>query len=56
MQDLVRNGVVAGFAVTASALRHVGWWLDWHTRARPSGAGKSLEDVSADAPDAQRAA
>jgi hypothetical protein len=29
--------LVSPFArATTSALRHLGWWLDWHARARPT--------------------
>jgi hypothetical protein len=27
-----------------SAIRHVGWWLDWHTRARPMDACRQIDD------------
>jgi hypothetical protein len=27
-----------------SAIRHLGWWLDWHTRVRPSDASRSIGD------------
>jgi hypothetical protein len=29
--------------MTASALRHLGWWLDWHARAKPSAASRGIE-------------
>jgi hypothetical protein len=56
MQGLVRSGLVAGFSATSSAIRHVGWWIDWHTRARPTAACRALEDVPQAQPDASRAA
>jgi hypothetical protein len=28
---------------TASALRHIGWWLDWHARAKPTDGGRGIE-------------
>ena len=32
----VRNTIQSTVGATAAALRHLGWWLDWHTRANPS--------------------
>lgn len=28
--------IVSGLA---SAVRHAGWWVDWHTRPQPASAG-----------------
>jgi hypothetical protein len=34
----------------ASAVRHAGWWLDWHTRPQPArGARELAESGLADA-------
>jgi hypothetical protein len=41
------KGIVSGFA---SAVRHAGWWLDWHTRPQPGqGARELAESGLADA-------
>jgi hypothetical protein len=55
VQGLVRNGLAAGFSATSSAIRHLGWWIDWHTRARPTAASKAVDEVP-QALDATRAA
>jgi hypothetical protein len=37
---------VPGFSAPTgivSAIRHLGWWLDWHTRARPSDACRGID-------------
>ena len=26
-----------------SAIRHLGWWLDWHTRAKPMDGCRELD-------------
>jgi len=31
-----RGRIETTIGATASALRHIGWWLDWHARAKPS--------------------
>jgi hypothetical protein len=41
---LVR-GVVATTSLAASALSHVGWWLDWQTRSRVSQGCRPLNEV-----------
>ncbi|HEY1360311.1 MAG TPA: hypothetical protein VGF21_18565 [Thermoleophilaceae bacterium] len=40
--SLVR-GVVATTTMAAAALSHVGWWLDWQTRARVSQGCRNLD-------------
>jgi hypothetical protein len=42
---LVR-GVVATTAMAASALSHVGWWLDWQTRTRAGHGSRPLDEVA----------
>jgi hypothetical protein len=37
--------VVATTAVAASALSHVGWWLDWQTRSRTGQGCRPLDDA-----------
>jgi hypothetical protein len=42
---------IAGFGstlamTTTSALRHVGWWLEWQTRTHPGEASRPLADSS----------
>jgi hypothetical protein len=27
------------------AIRHLGWWLDWHTRAKPMDGCRELDSV-----------
>jgi hypothetical protein len=39
----VRTTLGGTVAATASAIRHVGWWLDWHARARATDACRSFE-------------
>jgi hypothetical protein len=41
---LVR-GVVATTSLAASAISHVGWWLDWQTRSSVSQGCRPLDDV-----------
>jgi hypothetical protein len=38
-------GLEAAAAVTASAVRHAGWWLEWHTRIGPASGSRELADV-----------
>jgi hypothetical protein len=40
-------GVEAALTLTASAARHAGWWVDWHTRTEP---GSALHRLTADQP------
>jgi hypothetical protein len=39
----VRSTLGSTVVVTASALRHLRWWLDWHSRARPTDGGRGSE-------------
>ena len=39
----VRSTLESTVATTASALRHLGWWLDWHARARPTGGCRGTD-------------
>ena len=32
----VRATLETTVSTTTSALKHLGWWLDWHARARPT--------------------
>jgi hypothetical protein len=36
----VRSTLGSTVVATASALRHIGWWLEWQTRARPTDCGR----------------
>jgi hypothetical protein len=38
-------GIEAAAALTASALRHAGWWLEWHARIGPASGSRELADV-----------
>jgi len=42
---LVR-GVVATTAMAASALSHVGWWLDWQTRGRVGQGCRTIDELA----------
>lgn len=42
---LVR-GMVVTTTVAASALSHVGWWLDWQTRSRAGQGCRPLDEVA----------
>jgi hypothetical protein len=33
-------------ALTASAVRHAGWWLEWHTRPDPGCGSRDLSESS----------
>jgi hypothetical protein len=41
-------GPMTGLSLSAprglvSAIRHIGWWLDWHTRAKPMDGCRELD-------------
>jgi hypothetical protein len=38
-------GIEAAAAVTASAVRHTGWWLEWHARIAPASGSRELAEV-----------
>lgn len=42
----VVGGVVATTAAAASALSHVGWWLDWQTRTRAGQGCRALDELA----------
>ena len=33
-----------GVNAAGSALRHLAWWLEWHTRPHPTHGGRALRD------------
>jgi hypothetical protein len=37
--------VKAALALTASAVRHAGWWVEWHARPGPQSGSRELDDV-----------
>jgi len=37
--------VKAALALTASAVRHAGWWIEWHARPGSQFGSKQLADV-----------
>jgi hypothetical protein len=37
--------VKAAFALTASAVRHAGWWIEWHARIGPQSGSRELAEV-----------
>ena len=37
--------VKAALALTASAVRHAGWWIEWHARPGPQFGSRELIDV-----------
>jgi len=39
----VRETIGNTIEATASALRHIGWWLDWHARAKPTDGGRTSD-------------
>jgi hypothetical protein len=44
-----RAGLRAGPALVLSAIRHLGWWLEWHTRAAATDAARPVGDSIAPA-------
>ena len=34
-----------GVNAAGSALRHLAWWLEWHTRPHPTDGGRALRDI-----------
>jgi hypothetical protein len=36
--------VETGAYLTASAVRHAGWWVEWHMRVRPSAACRATSE------------
>jgi hypothetical protein len=38
-------GVEAVAALTVSAVRHAGWWLEWHAGAGPASGSRELGEV-----------
>jgi hypothetical protein len=46
--NAIANGVApvqATLGLASSVFRHVGWWLDWNTRAWGGDACRHVEDV-----------
>jgi hypothetical protein len=41
----VLAGLEAAAVVTVSAVRHAGWWLEWHARIGPASGCRNLADV-----------
>jgi hypothetical protein len=41
----MRHGIATAFGLTVSAVRHAGWWLEWHTRMAPRAGSRDLADV-----------
>ena len=39
----VRETIGSTIGATASAIRHLGWWLDWHARAKPTDGCRGIE-------------
>jgi hypothetical protein len=39
-------GLDAVVAVAASAVRHAGWWLEWHTRPDAACGSRDISDSS----------
>jgi hypothetical protein len=37
-------GVAAAVGVGASAVRHLGWWLEWQVRAKPGEGCRELRE------------
>jgi len=37
--------VKAALALTATAVRHAGWWVEWHARLGPQFGSRELNDV-----------
>ena len=42
----MREKLGSTLSVTTSAIRHLGWWIDWHARARPSDGSRGLDDAT----------
>jgi hypothetical protein len=42
------GGVGSSMRLVVSAVRHVGWWIDWHTRVKASAASRALEGTEDD--------
>jgi hypothetical protein len=38
-------GLEAAAAVTATAVRHASWWLEWHARIGPASGSRELAEV-----------
>ncbi len=45
MNRLAAEPLVKGVAIAASAISHLGWWLDWQTRARVGQGCRALDEV-----------
>jgi hypothetical protein len=41
----LRATIESTVAAGASVVRHLGWWLDWQARARPSDGGRVFEEA-----------
>jgi hypothetical protein len=41
----MRRGIATVFGLTASAVRHAGWWLEWQTRMAPRAGSRDLAGV-----------
>jgi hypothetical protein len=39
------TGLGAAAALAASAVRHAGWWVEWHARIGPQAGCRKLADV-----------
>ena len=38
-------GIEAAAALTASAVRHASWWVEWHARLGPAGGSRAVTEV-----------
>ncbi len=39
------SNIESAAALTASAVRHAGWWLEWHARIGPAAGSRELAEV-----------
>jgi len=44
MNRFATGTLAKGVAIAASALAHVGWWLDWQTRPRPAQGCRPVDE------------
>jgi hypothetical protein len=42
----MRRGIATVFGLTVSAVRHAGWWLEWHANAAPGAGCRDLADTA----------
>ena len=45
MQLGVVRGIEAAVELAASAVRHAGWWLEWHSGIGPRSGGRELAEM-----------